>query len=199
MTIETEPAFEVVDLEQTPLRELNARLHAAAEEPGSPRHWRVSNPGGRHAIAVGLNAPFEVDVEGHVGYYCAGKNQQAVVRVHGNCGVGVAENMMSGSVVVEGNASQSAGATGRGGLLVIRGVASSRCGISMKGVDIVVRGDVGSLGADCVQKELRDEHVQEVRALLESAGIADVNPEDIRRYGSARELYNFRVDDAGEF
>ena len=237
MTIETEPAFEVVDLEQTPLRELNARLHAAAEEPGSPRHWRVSNPGGRHAIAVGLNAPFEVDVEGHVGYYCAGMNQHAVVRVHGNCGVGVAENIMSGSVIVKGTASQSAGATGRGGLLVIRGDASSRCGISMKGVDIVVRGSVGhmsafmaqkgrllvcgdagdalgdsiyearlyvrgavaGLGADCVEKDVRDEHRAEVAELLEQAGIDDVDPADFRRYGSARELYNFKVDHAGDF
>jgi methylamine---glutamate N-methyltransferase subunit B len=237
MTTETEPAVEVVDLAQTPLRELNARLHAAADEPDAPRRWRVSNPGGRHAIAVGLDAPFEVDVDGHVGYYCAGMNQQAVVRVHGNCGVGVAENIMSGAVVVEGNASQSAGATGRGGLVVIRGDASSRCGISMKGVDIVVRGSVGhmsafmaqkgrllvcgdagdalgdsiyearlyiagdvaGLGADCVEKELRDEHAAEVAELLERAGIDDVDPAGFRRYGSARELYNFNVDDAGEF
>jgi glutamate synthase domain-containing protein 3 len=237
MTTGTEPAVEVVDLAQTPLRELNARLHAAADEPGAPRRWRVSNPGGRHAIAVGLDAPFEVDVDGHVGYYCAGMNQQAVVRVHGNCGVGVAENIMSGTVVVEGNASQSAGATGRGGLLVIRGDASSRCGISMKGVDIVVRGSVGhmsafmaqkgrllvcgdagdalgdsiyeaqlyvagevaGLGADCLEKEMRDEHAAEVAELLDQAGIDDVDPADFRRYGTARELYNFNVDHAGEF
>jgi glutamate synthase domain-containing protein 3 len=237
MATETEPAVEVIDLAQTPLRELNARLHAAADEPDGPRRWRVSNPGGRHAIAVGLDAPFEVDVEGHVGYYCAGMNQQAVVRVHGNCGVGVAENMMSGTVVVDGNASQSAGATGRGGLLLIRGDASSRCGISMKGVDIVVRGDVGhmsafmaqkgrllvcgdagdalgdsiyearlyvrgavaGLGADCIEKEMRDEHASEIRALLDQAGIDDLDPGEFRRYGSARELYNFKVDHAGEF
>jgi methylamine---glutamate N-methyltransferase subunit B len=237
MTTGTEPAVEVVDLAQTPLRELNARLHAAADEPDGARRWRVSNPGGRHAIAVGLDAPFEVDVDGHVGYYCAGMNQQAVVRVHGNCGVGVAENIMSGTVVVEGNASQSAGATGRGGLVVIRGDASSRCGISMKGVDIVVRGSVGhmsafmaqkgrllicgdagdalgdsiyearlyvagevaGLGSDCVEKELRDEHAAEIAELLERARIDDVDPAGFRRYGSARELYNFKVDDAGEF
>jgi len=236
MATETEPAVEVVDLEHTPLRELNARLHAAAQEPGSPRRWRVSNPGGRHAVAVGLDAPLEVDVDGHVGYYCAGMNQHAAVRVHGNCGVGVAENMMSGSVIVEGTASQSAGATGRGGLLVIRGDASSRCGISMKGVDIVVRGSVGhmsafmaqkgclvvcgdagdalgdsiyearlyvrgsvkGLGADCVEKEVRDEHLAELRGLLERAGI-DADPGDFRRYGSARRLYNFDVDNAGEY
>jgi glutamate synthase domain-containing protein 3 len=237
MATETEPAVEVVDLAHTPLRELNARLHAVAQEPDAPRRWRVSNPGGRHAIAVGLDAPLEVDVDGHVGYYCAGMNQHAVVRVHGNCGVGVAENIMSGAVIVEGTASQSAGATGRGGLLVIRGDASSRCGISMKGVDIVVRGSVGhmsafmaqkgrllvcgdagdalgdsiyearlyvngavaGLGADCIEQEMGDEHAAEVSDLLERAGIDDVDPAGFRRFGSARELYNFKVDDAGEF
>jgi methylamine---glutamate N-methyltransferase subunit B len=238
MTTATEPGVQVVDLARTPLRELNARLHAAAHEVDhAPLRWRVDNPGGRHAIAVGLDAPFEVEVDGHVGYYCAGMNQQASVRVHGNCGVGVAENIMSGSVTVEGNASQSAAATGRGGLVVIHGDASSRCGISMKGVDIVVRGSVGhmsafmaqkgrllvcgdagdalgdsiyeaqlyvrgtavGLGADCVEKELREEHLAEVGKLLECAGIDDVDPAKFRRYGSARELYNFTVDDAGDF
>jgi methylamine---glutamate N-methyltransferase subunit B len=238
MTTATEPGVQVVDLARTPLRELNARLHAAAHEVDhAPLRWRVDNPGGRHAIAVGLDAPFEVEVDGHVGYYCAGMNQQASVRVHGNCGVGVAENIMSGSVTVEGNASQSAAATGRGGLVVIHGDASSRCGISMKGVDIVVRGSVGhmsafmaqkgrllvcgdagdalgdsiyeaqlyvrgtaaGLGADCVEKELREEHLAEVGKLLECAGIDDVDPAEFRRYGSARELYNFTVDDAGDF
>ena len=233
-----EPAVEVIDLARTPLRELNARLHAAAHDADrAPGRWRVDNPGGRHAIAVGLDAPFDVDIMGHVGYYCAGMNQQAAVRVHGNCGVGVAENMMSGSVVVEGNASQSAGATGRGGLLVIHGDASSRCGISMKGIDIAVRGSVGhmsafmaqkgrllvcgdagealgdslyearlyvrgvvaGLGADCVEKEMRDEHRAELAGLLEAAEVAGLDPADFRRYGSARRLYNFQIDNAGAY
>ncbi|HEX7300916.1 MAG TPA: hypothetical protein VF257_18100 [Solirubrobacteraceae bacterium] len=237
MATETEPAVEVFDLATTSLRELNARLHAAAEGAGPTRRWRIVNPGGKHAIAVGLDAPLEIDVEGHVGYYCAGMNQQATVRVHGNCGVGVAENIMSGTVLVEGNASQSAGATGRGGLLVIQGDASSRCGISMKGADIVVRGSVGhmsafmaqkgrlvvcgeagealgdslyeaqlfvrgtatGLGADCIEKELREEHRSALGALLEQAGMGDADPADFRRYGSARRLYNFTIDQAGDF
>ncbi|MEA2291110.1 MAG: methylamine---glutamate N-methyltransferase subunit [Solirubrobacteraceae bacterium] len=236
MTAAPSATVQTVDLAATPLRELNSALHALAGT-GAPARWRVVNPGGRHSIAVGLDAPVEVDVDGHVGYYCAGMNQRATVRVHGNCGVGVAENMMSGTVVVEGNASQSAGATGRGGLLVVRGDAAARCGISMKGVDIVVRGSVGhmsafmaqkgrlvvcgdagaalgdsiyearlyvrgsvaDLGADCVQKELREEHAAELRELLEAAGIADADPAEFRRYGSARQLYNFHVDDAGPY
>jgi glutamate synthase domain-containing protein 3 len=227
---------EVVDLTTTSLRELNQRLHDLAHADG-PRRWRIVNPNGAHAVAAGLDAEIEVDVDGHVGYYCAGMNKLATVRVHGNASTGLAENIMSGRVLVHGNASQSAGATGRGGLVVVYGDASARCGISMKGVDIVVRGsvghlsgfmaqtgrlvvcgdagealgdsiyearlyvrgEVGVLGADCVQKELRDEHVEELRGLLQSAGIDDVNPEDFRRYGSARRLYNFSVDNASAY
>jgi hypothetical protein len=46
---------------------------------------------------------------------------------------------------------------------------------------------------------VRDEHRAEVAELLEQAGIDDVDPADFRRYGSARELYNFEVDHAGDF
>ena len=236
MAVTPDLAVETVDLDITPLRELNQRLHELSETPAQSR-WRVVHPGGRHAVAVGIDSDVEVDIDGHVGYYCAGMNKRATVRVHGNAGVGLAENIMSGSVIVDGNASQSAGATGRGGLVVVHGDASSRCGISMKGVDIVVHGSVGhmsafmaqkgrlvvcgdagdglgdsiyeahlyvrgsvkGLGADCVEKEVRDEHIAELRGLLERAGIGDADPGDFRRYGSARRLYNFDVDNAGEY
>ena len=231
MAVET--AAEVVDLASTPLRELNRRLH----EPDGPRHWRVLNPNGAHAVACGIDDEIEVEIDGHVGYYCAGMNKSAAVVVHGNAGPGVAENLMSGTVVVEGNASQAAGATGRGGLLVVRGDAGARCGISMKGIDIVVggsighmgafmaqrgclvvcgdagealgdsiyearlfvRGEVASLGADCVEKELRDDHVAQLRGLLDYAGVHDVDPGEFRRYGSARQLYNFKIDYVGAY
>ena len=228
-----EPA--VVDLAVTDVRELNAALHAADLAETAPR-WRVTHPDGRHSIAVGLDAPVEVEIDGHVGYYCAGMNKTATVTVHGNAGVGVAENMMSGTVRVRGNASQSAGATAHGGLLVVEGSAAARCGISMKGVDIVVGGDVGhmsafmgqagrlvvcgdagdalgdslyeariyvrgsvrSLGADCVEKEMRAEHLAELAELLTAAGM-DADPAGFRRYGSARRLYNFHVDNASAY
>jgi len=114
---------EIVDLAATSLRELNQRLHDVAGDEPAIRSWRVLNPNGIHAVACGIDAPIDVEVVGHVGYYCAGMNQRATVRVHGNVGTGVAENIMSGAVIVEGNASQSAGATGRGGLLVVHGDA----------------------------------------------------------------------------
>lgn len=136
-----------LDLTTLGLREVNATLQSAASDS-----WVIDNPRGSHAVAVGLNAPISVQVNGSTGYYCAGMNQIAHVHVTGSVGPGVAENMMSGTVEVDGDASQYAGATGRGGVLNIRGNASSRCGISMKGIDIVVHGNVGHMSAFMAQK-----------------------------------------------
>jgi glutamate synthase domain-containing protein 3 len=226
-----------VDLAETPLRELNAMLQRLGPATNQTS-WRVVNPRGQHAIAVGIDAPIQIEVDGHVGYYCAGMNKHASLTVNGNAGTGVAENMMSGRVHVKGDASQSAGATGRGGLLVIDGNATARCGISMKGIDIVVKGSVGhlsafmaqagnlvvlgdagealgdsiyearlyvrgavkSLGADCVEKPMRDQHKAELRRLLELAGVGGAfGAEAFRRYGSARRLYHFHIDNAGSY
>ncbi|MEM8753542.1 MAG: protein glxC [Pseudomonadota bacterium] len=216
-----------LDLSRLTVREANSALKAA--ESGA---FSLLNPGGAHALACGLDAPIEVAIKGHTGYYAAGMNKAASVLIDGNAGPGVAENLMSGEVRVRGDASQYAGATGHGGLLVIEGSASARCGISMKGIDIVVGGDVGhmsafmaqagrlvvcgdagadlgdsiyearlyvkgdvaSLGADCVEKPMRQEHLDELAGLLARAGF-DEEPAAFRRYGSARKLYNFKIDD----
>lgn len=226
----------IFDLKTRTVRELNSALHAM-NGSGEGCDWKVIHPRGLHNIAVGIDAPVNVAIEGHVGYYCAGMNKHAVVTVRGNAGPGVAENIMSGAVRVTGSASQYAGATGRGGLLIIEGNASSRCGISMKGVDIVVGGDVGhmsafmaqrgrlviggdagdglgdslyeariyvrgkvsGLGADCIEKPLEDAHRRELQDLLERAGMADMKPGEFRRYGSARRLYHFNVDNVDSY
>lgn len=226
----------VIDLAVTPLRDLNAALHAIPAG-ANDINYEILNPRGSHAVAVGIDAPVTVDVKGSVGYYCAGMNDGGLVTVQGSAGPGVAENMMSGTVVIEGDASQYAGATGRGGLLVIKGNAASRCGISMKGIDIVVHGNIGhmsafmgqsgnlvvlgdagdalgdslyeaklfvrgsvkSLGADCIEKEMRPEHLTLLAGVLERAGVTHVKPEEFKRYGSSRKLYNFNIDNADAY
>src|SRR5690606_528138 len=87
----------VVDLSSTSVRELNQALHDLDPQTGEKR-WRVLNPRGLHAIAVGLNVPIEIEIDGHVGYYCAGMNKLATVRINGNAATGVGENMMSGEI-----------------------------------------------------------------------------------------------------
>lgn len=227
----------LIDLASASVRDLNTALHALKHDTNETA-WRVINPRGRHAVAVGIDAPISVEIDGNVGYYCGGMNKLATVLVNGNAGVGVAENIMSGFVHVRGDASQAAGATGCGGFLLIDGNASARCGISMKGVDIVVKGSVGhmsafmaqagtltvlgdageslgdsiyearlyvrgsvtSLGADCIEKEMRDEHKAQLHEKLAAAGLAgEVDVSDFKRYGSARTLYHFHVDNVSSY
>jgi len=218
-----------IDLADKTLRELNTELHNP-----TANHYKVLNPRGGHSVAVGVKDPITVDIEGDVGYFCAGMHQHGHLTINGMAGPGVAENMMSGVVHVKGHASQSAAATAHGGLLVVDGNASTRCGISLKGGDIVikgnmgskaafmaqagrivvcgdvgedlgdsifearlyVRGKVGSLGADCIEKEMRPEHREELVQLLKDAGMEEEANDDsyvdsFTRYGSARTLYNF--------
>jgi hypothetical protein len=45
---------------------------------------------------------------------------------------------------------------------------------------------------------MREEHRKELTALLERAQIK-ARPDEFRRYGSARKLYNFNVDHADQY
>lgn len=224
------------DLAVGTTRELNQKLNSASTKDADVS-FRVLNPKGAHALAVGMTSNISVDIEGHVGYYCAGMNQKAHITVLGNAGPAVAENMMSGRVAVSGNVSHYAAASAHGGLLVVEGDSSSRCGISLKGAHIVVKGSVGhmsafmaqsgsmvvcgdagealgdslyearlyvrgnvaSLGTDCVEKTMLDEHKREIDGLLERSGITDADASEFRRFGSARKLYNFDVDNADAY
>lgn len=222
------------NLAEESVSNLNKALHVPSS---GGAEFIVTNPGGKHCIAVGAVADSRINIQGHVGYYCAGMNQNADITVNGNAGPGLAENMMSGKVRVMGNASQYCGASAHGGLLIVEGDAAARCGISMKGIDIIVQGSIGhmsafmaqtgrlvvlgdtgdslgdsiyeariylrgkpkSLGTDCIEKTMGDEHKNELGKLLQQANIAGVDISSFKRYGSARELYNFKIDNLSAY
>ena len=65
---------------------------------------------------------------------------------------------------------------------------------------LFVRGNVESLGADCIEKPLEERHKADLAKLLTSAGFnGAVDPGSFRRYGSARKLYNFHIDNVGSY
>jgi glutamate synthase domain-containing protein 3 len=101
-------------------------------------------------------------------------------------------------IVVGGSVGHMSAFMAQTGSLVVCGDAGEALGDSIYEARLYVRGSVGSLGADCIEKELRPEHVEQLRGLLESAEI-DADPAEFRRYGSARQLYNFHVDHAGSY
>jgi glutamate synthase domain-containing protein 3 len=133
-------------------REVNAALRAAS----GGATLRVSEPRGRHNLAVGLTEEVSIVVEGNAGYFLGGLGGRRdgtgpQIVVEGFVGWSVAENLMGGSVRVKGSASQSAGSSAHGGLIAIEGDASLRAGISLKGATLAIAGRAGAMSGFMAQ------------------------------------------------
>jgi len=81
------------------------------------------------------------------------------------------------------------------GTLVVCGDAGDALGDSLYEAEIFVGGAVASLGADCEEKEMTPEALERLTTLL-SRGAAEADPTGFRRFGSARRLYHFDIDNA---
>ena len=102
-------------------------------------------------------------------------------------------------IVVRGNIGHMSAFMAQSGNLVVLGDAGDALGDSIYEARLFVRGKVESLGADCIAKEMRPEHIELLQGLLDRAGISDVKPSEFKRYGSARKLYNFNIDNADAY
>ena len=110
------------------------------------------------------------------------------------CGI----SMKGIDIVVGGSVGHMSAFMAQAGHLVVLGDASDALGDSIYEAKLFVRGKVASLGADCIEKEVRSEHLDALARLLETAAIK-ADPKSFRRYGSARKLYNFNVDHADAY
>jgi glutamate synthase domain-containing protein 3 len=98
-------------------------------------------------------------------------------------------------IVVKGNVGHMSGFMAQAGTLVVLGDTGEALGDSIYEARLFVRGKVKSLGADCIEKALQDAHKAQLRALLDASGIGgEVDVGEFKRYGSARRLYNFKID-----
>ncbi|MFC8680125.1 protein glxC [Microbacterium ureisolvens] len=121
-----------------------------------------------------------------------------LVIVDGNTGARCGISMKGVDIVVGGSIGHASAFMAQAGRLVVCGDAGEALGDSIYEARIYVRGEVASLGADCIEKEMRPEHLAELAELLARAGRAE-RPDEFRRYGSARNLYHFKVDNAGAY
>jgi len=177
----------VFDLAASSLRDLNATLQALGPKTNETA-WTVLNPRGEHAIAVGITAPVVVSIDAHGGLLIVEGNAAA------RCGI----SMKGIDIVVKGSVGHMSGFMAQSGNLVILGDAGEALGDSLYEAKIFVRGKVASLGADCEEKPMTEEDKAILAGLLSQAG-SDAPVESFKRYGSARTLYHFHVDNAGAY
>ncbi|MCV6626607.1 MAG: hypothetical protein OIF38_10955 [Cellvibrionaceae bacterium] len=184
---------------------------------GLDQNLAVDIKGHAGYFCAGMNKKAHITVHGNAGQGVAENMMSGTVRVKGDASQAAGATAHGGLLVVEGNAAARCGISmkgvdivvkgdvghmscfmGQAGNLVVCGDAGDALGDSLYEVKIYVKGSVKSLGADCIEKEMRDEHIHELTELLNRAGV-DEDPASFKRYGSARELYNFKIDNASAY
>ncbi|KJS38412.1 MAG: protein GlxC [Rhodospirillaceae bacterium BRH_c57] len=203
---QTEPTWEI----------LNPRgSHAVAVGLDAPLAITIKGSTGYYC--AGMNKQASIHVTGSVGPGVAENMMSGSVVVDGDASQYAGATGHGGLLVIKGNASSRCGISMKGidivvhgnighmsafmaqtGNLVVLGDAGDALGDSLYEARLFVRGAVKSLGSDCIEKEMRPEHIALLADLLERAG-ADARPEEFRRYGSARQLYHFKIDNASAY
>ena len=140
----------------------------------------------------------KIVIDGDASQYLGATGHGGMIVVKGNASSRCGISMKGVNIVVQGNIGHMSAFMGQSGNLVVCGDAGDALGDSCYEARFFVRGSVKSLGADCIEKEMRPEHLELLQDLLTEAGI-DADPKDFKRYGSARQLYNFDVDNAGAY
>ncbi|MEC8182899.1 MAG: protein glxC, partial [Pseudomonadota bacterium] len=118
--------------------------------------------------------------------------------IDGNASARCGIAMKGIDIVVGGSVGHNSAFMAQAGHLVVCGDAEDGLGDSIYEAVIFVAGAVGALGADCVEKEMTADHLARLTELLAAAGLGQ-DPARFRRYGSARQLYNFKVDNLSAY
>ncbi|WP_419904427.1 protein GlxC [Kiloniella sp.] len=204
------------DTNQTAWEVINAKgSHAIAVGLDAPIEVTVKGSTGYYC--AGMNKQATINVHGSAGPGVAENMMSGTVIVEGDASQYAGATGHGGLLVIKGNASSRCGISMKGidivvhgnighmsafmaqsGNLVVCGDAGDALGDSLYEARLFVRGSVKSLGADCIEKEMEPKHLRILQVLLDRAG-SDANPEDFKRYGSARKLYNFDVDNAAAY
>jgi glutamate synthase domain-containing protein 3 len=192
-------------------------LHAIAA--GLDGDLNVTIDGHVGYYCAGMNKRASVTINGNAGTGVAENMMSGVVHVKGDVSQSAGATGCGGLLIVGGNASSRCGISLRGLDIVVKGSIGHMSAFMAQAGNLVVLGDAGdalgdsiyearlflrgrpkSLGSDCIAKEMRDEHKIALRKLLDAAGLGgSVDVSEFQRYGSARTLYHFHIDNLGAY
>jgi methylamine---glutamate N-methyltransferase subunit B len=166
----------------------------------------------------GLGDGPDITVHGFTGWGVGENLMSGNIRVKGSVSQSAAASAHGGLVVVDGDASLRAGISLKGGTLAIAGDAGNLTGFMAQAGTILIGGNAGealgdslyeatiyvagriaSFGADARQDELTEDDVIAVKKLCDKAGFDHIDPQNVARVTSARELYHFTTHHASSY
>ena len=163
----------------------------------------------------GMNQNANITINGNAGTGLGENMMSGLIHVKGNVSQSVGASAHGGTIIVDGDASSRCGISMKGiniivkgsvghmsgfmsqsGNLIVCGDAGEALGDSLYETNIYIKGNVKSLGADCVEKKMDKKHIIKLKKFLKEADIKNLKAENFKRFGSARKLYNFKIDNS---
>tara|TARA_B100000029_G_scaffold424383_1_gene432105 strand:- start:436 stop:1125 length:690 start_codon:yes stop_codon:yes gene_type:complete len=192
-------------------------MGAHALAAGIKNNINISIHGHVGYYCAGMNQNAKITINGNAGVGLAENMMSGKVVLNGDASQSAGASGHGGLLLINGNASSRCGISMKGiniivkgsvghnsafmaqaGNLVVCGDADDGLGDSIYETIIFLKGKINHLGADCVEKEMKEEHINKLAALLDEANL-DYDPNQFRRYGSNRKLYNFDVKNIDEY
>ena len=152
----------------------------------------------------------DITVNGSPGPGLGENLMSGTIRVNGNASSAAGATAHGGLIIVSGDVSSRAAISFKGGTLavagdcghmsafmaqagtlLIGGNAGESLGDSLYEAVVYVGGKVRSLGADARTEDMTEADVAKVRELVEKSGFDHINPENVTKVASAKQLYNF--------
>lgn len=177
---------------------------------GLRHHCEITIDGNAGYFIGGLCDGPDITVRGFVGWSVGENLMSGTIRVHGNASECTGASAHGGLIVIEGDASSRTGISLKGGTVAVAGDVGHMSGFMAQAGTILVGGDAGeslgdslyeaviyvagkirSLGADAQVEDLTEADVEAVRRLIAEAGFDHIDPENVTKVASARQLYNF--------
>ena len=167
---------------------------------------------------AGMNQKAHIIIDGNVGTGVAENMMSGTVHVKGNASQSAGATAHGGLLVIDGDASSRCGISMKGveiivkgsvghmsafmaqaGTLMICGNAGDALGDSIYETVIYLAGTPKSLGVDCIEKKITKNDLKKIENLIKVGNIKKLKAHNFKKFGSARKLYNFNIDNVSEY
>ena len=166
----------------------------------------------------GMNQKANIVIDGNAGTGVGENMMSGIIHVKGNVSQSAGATAHGGTIIIDGDASSRCGISMKGvdiivkgsvghmsgfmaqaGTLLICGNAGEALGDSIYETVIYIAGKPKSLGVDCIEKKMTKMDLKKIEKLLKQGNIKKFKSNHFKKFGSARKLYNFNIDNVSEY
>ena len=166
----------------------------------------------------GMNKNANIIIEGNAGTGLGENMMSGTIHVKGNVSQSAGASAHGGNIIIDGNASSRCGISLKGADLIVRGSIGHMSAFMAQSGTLLVCGNAGdalgdsiyetiiylagkpkSLGIDCEEKKITNKDLKKIEELLITGNIKNIKPNKFKKYGSAKKLYNFKIDNISDY